>query len=69
MKEKEYAVSFTKSEIDMLILQLGARVDEFKEMQLTAGKNGDIKRIIEIENGIVPLLSGINKLQEVRYNK
>ena len=67
MSEKEYCVKLSKSEIDMLILQLGARVDDFKEMQVIAGKEGDIKRVIEIENCIVPLVSGVKKLQEVRH--
>lgn len=67
MLEKEYTVNLSKSEIDMLILQLGARVDDFKEMQLVAGQKGDIKRVLEIENGIIPLVGGLKKLQEVRY--
>lgn len=66
-KEKDYNVTFNVKEVDIFLIQLSARVDYFKNEQVKAGKNGDIKRVIEIEEGIKPLLSGIKKLENERY--
>lgn len=55
-------IQFTKEEIEALIIQIGARIDDFQALQKQAGKKEDIKRVLEIEEFLKPIKSGNQKL-------
>lgn len=62
-------VEFTKEELDILIIQIGARIDALKSIQLDNAKSGNVKRVIELEDGIKLITSGCDKMMKVRYKK
>lgn len=60
-------IDFTKDELRALVVQVGARIDHLKEEQKQAAKNEDVRRVIEIENFLQPIVSGYNKMTEQLY--
>lgn len=60
-------VDFTKEELRALVVQVGARIDHLKEEQKIAGKNEDVRRVVEIETFLQPILTGYNKMTEQLY--
>ena len=60
-------VKFTKEELNALVVQVGARIDHLKEEQKRAAKNEDVRRVIEIETFLQPILAGYNKMTEQLY--
>ncbi|MCY8228771.1 hypothetical protein MOC30_14370 [Bacillus spizizenii] len=62
-----YTLHFTKEELDSAILQIGARIDKLRDIQKEAGKKADIKRVIEMENFIEPIISVKEKMMNERY--
>lgn len=60
-------VDFTKDELRALVVQVGARIDHLKEEQKQAGKNEDVRRVVEIENFLQPIVSGYNKMTGELY--
>lgn len=64
-----YKVEYTKEELDALMIQIGGRIDELKELQVTEAKRGDVKRVIEIENLMQPIVSGLRKMTDERYKR
>lgn len=62
-----YTLHFTKEELDSAILQIGARIDKLRDIQKEAGKKADIKRVIEMEKFIEPIISVKEKMMNERY--
>jgi hypothetical protein len=62
-----YKIELTKEEIDAAIIQLGARLDALKQVQLEAGKKGNIESVIEIEKFMQPIISAKEKMMSERY--
>lgn len=63
----KYNIELTKEEIDILIIQVGARITSLKNIQLENAKAGNVERVLEIEDGIKLITSGYSKMMEVRY--
>lgn len=61
------AINFTKEELSALVTQVGARIDHLKEEQKQAAKNEDVRRVIEIETFLQPILAGHKKMTEQLY--
>ena len=57
-------VEITKEEQEVIITQLTARLDHFKNLIKVAGKGDDMIRIEEIINYIKPIKSFINRLYD-----
>ena len=66
-EEKKYKVEFTKKEADSISAQISARIDALKELQTEAGKEGNIKRVIELEEFMKPIISAKEKVNRERY--
>jgi hypothetical protein len=64
---KDYKFTFTQEEVDAALIQIGARIDSLKDSQLKEGKNGNIKRVLEIEKFMQPIISFKEKLMIERY--
>lgn len=62
-----YKLEFTKEEIDAGMIQLGARLDALKESQKEEGKNGNIERVLQMEEFMKPIRSMYDKLVLVRF--
>ena len=62
-----YQVNITRDELSVGITQLGARLDDLKTIQIKNVQDGNIERIIELENFIKPIRSLYDKLIEVYY--
>ena len=62
-----YQINITKDELSAGITQLGARLDDLKKIQIKHGQDGNIKRVIELEEFIKPIRSLYDKLIEVYY--
>jgi hypothetical protein len=62
-----YKIEFTKEELDGIIIQVGARIDDLKEIQKREGKSGNINRVLEIEKFIQPIISAKDKMMFERY--
>lgn len=60
-------VKFTTEELSALVVQVGARIDHLKEEQKKAAKNEDVRRVIEIETFLQPILAGYSKMTEQLY--
>ena len=60
-----YQINITKDELSAGITQLGARLDDLKKIQIKHGQDGNIKRVIELEEFIKPIRSLYDKLMEV----
>lgn len=65
--DKKYKLEFSKEEMDILILQVGARLDYFEQLQMQEARNGNVKRVIGIEKNVEPLKTALNKIRECRY--
>lgn len=55
-------VVFTKEEIRALLIQINARIDDLKQIQKQEAQDGNVKRVIEMEEAIEPILSGRDKM-------
>ncbi|MFJ3388898.1 hypothetical protein [Lysinibacillus sp. NPDC086135] len=62
-----HTVSYTKEELRAILIQLGGRIDDLKGLQVKAGKNGDVSRVLELENFMKPILSGKEKMEIELY--
>ena len=60
-------IEFTKEELKAVVIQVGARIDELKALQKEAGKNEDIRRVIELEEFLKPIESGYQKMVHELY--
>ncbi|MED3440256.1 hypothetical protein P4393_12395 [Bacillus subtilis] len=63
-----YTIHLTKEELDSAIIQIGARIDELKVVQKEAGKKEDIKRVIDMERFMEPIVSVKEKMMNERYS-
>lgn len=55
-------VKLTKEEINAGLIQIGARIDDLQQIQKSAAKNEDIKRVLELEEFMKPIISLRDKL-------
>jgi hypothetical protein len=62
-----YKVEFTKEELDALLIQICARIDDLKQLQKDEARKENVKRVVEIETFIQPILSGKEKMGEARF--
>ncbi|OBG93861.1 hypothetical protein A9X05_09160 [Mycobacterium sp. E3298] len=62
-----YKVEFTKEEIDASLIQIGARIDDLKKIQKEEAKKENVKRVLEMEEFMKPIISFRQKLMDVRF--
>ena len=62
-----YKLEFTKEEIDATLIQIGARIDDLTRIQKEEAKKENIKRVLEMEEFMKPIISFRQKLMNVRY--
>lgn len=63
-----YRIKLTEDEMDAIITQLGARLDELSMTQTREAKNGNVSRVLELEEFMKPIVSGKQKLEKERYS-
>ena len=55
-------LELTDEERQILLIQIGARIDHLTNLQREEGKNENIKRVLELEELMKPLRSGYDKI-------
>lgn len=65
---ERYLITLTKEEVDSTLIQINGRIQELKEMQIQAGKDENIARVLELENAMKSIISAKDKMMKVRYD-
>lgn len=55
MNNKIKTIQFTSEEIESALIQIGHRLDQLKEIQIKAGKDGDVGRVLSMEDFMKPI--------------
>lgn len=63
-----YTIEFTENELDLAIIQLGARLTYLKNHQKDESKKGNVARVIELEGFIKVIQTAYNKMLNTRYS-
>lgn len=60
-------ICLTEAEAEAIIIQISARLDDLREIQVQEGKRGNIDRVLELEKFMEPIKSGKKKLEDALY--